>query len=91
MERLRGGLLFKAHRLLCHPTLGLRVIKKKKKISEISEIRGDRVRYGEIGGDQGICGEIVVPMPMHRATSCTRSTRSREIRGDQVSSGEIRG
>ena len=27
----RGGLVFKAHRLLYHPTLGLRVIEKKKK------------------------------------------------------------
>ena len=27
----RGGLVFKAHRLLYHSTLGLRVIKKKKK------------------------------------------------------------
>ena len=26
----RGGLVFMAHRLLYHPTLGLRVIKKKK-------------------------------------------------------------
>ena len=28
---IRGGLVFKAHRLLYHSTLGLRVIKKKKK------------------------------------------------------------
>jgi len=31
MQRFRGGLVFKAHRLLYHSTLGLRVIKKKKK------------------------------------------------------------
>jgi len=30
-SRFRGGLGFKAHRLLYHSTLGLRVIKKKKK------------------------------------------------------------
>ena len=30
MQRFRGGLVFKAHRLLYHSTLGLRVIKKKK-------------------------------------------------------------
>ena len=29
MKRFRGGLVFKAHRLLYHSTLGLRVIKKK--------------------------------------------------------------
>jgi len=31
VQRFRGGLIFKAHRLLNHSTLGLRVIKKKKK------------------------------------------------------------
>ena len=31
--RFTGGLVFKAQRLLYHSTLGLRVIKKKKKVS----------------------------------------------------------
>jgi len=31
MNRLRGGLVLKAHRLVCHSTLGLRVIKKKRR------------------------------------------------------------
>jgi hypothetical protein len=31
VRRFRGGLVFKAHRLLYHLTLGSRVIKKKKK------------------------------------------------------------
>jgi hypothetical protein len=30
-ERFRGGLVFKAHRLLYHSTLDSRVIKRKKK------------------------------------------------------------
>ena len=30
VQRFRGGLVFKAHRFFYHPTLGLRVIKKKK-------------------------------------------------------------
>jgi len=30
VERFRGGLVFKAHRLLYHSNLGLRVIKEKK-------------------------------------------------------------
>ena len=30
MKRFRGGLVFKAHKLVYHSTLGLRVIKKKK-------------------------------------------------------------
>ena len=29
VQRFRGGLVFKAHRLLCHSALGWRVIKKK--------------------------------------------------------------
>jgi len=33
VKRFRGGLVFKAHVLLHHSTLGLRVIKKKKKMS----------------------------------------------------------
>jgi len=33
MQRFRGGLVFNAHRLLYHSTVGLREKKKKKKIS----------------------------------------------------------
>ena len=32
MKLFRGGLVFKAHRLLYHSTLGWRVIKKKKRL-----------------------------------------------------------
>jgi len=35
VQRFRGGLVFKAHRLLYHSTLGLRVITKKKKRESI--------------------------------------------------------
>jgi len=31
VQRFRGGLVVKAHRLVYHSTLGVRVIKKKKK------------------------------------------------------------
>ena len=34
VQRFRGGLVFKAHRLLHHSALGLRVIKKEKKERE---------------------------------------------------------
>jgi len=33
VQRVRGGLVVKAHRLLYHSTLGLRVIKKKRRVS----------------------------------------------------------
>jgi len=32
VKRFRGALVFKAHRLVYHSTLGLIVIKKKKKV-----------------------------------------------------------
>jgi hypothetical protein len=32
VRRFQGGLVFKAHRLVYHSTLGSRVIKKKKRI-----------------------------------------------------------
>ena len=35
-QRFRGGLAFKAHRLLYHSTLGLRVIKKKKEADNLA-------------------------------------------------------
>jgi len=38
MQRFRGGLVFKAHRLVYHSTLGVRVIKKKKKGNEANGV-----------------------------------------------------
>ena len=38
MQRFRGGLVFKAHRLLYHSTLGLRVIKKKCRVYPESHV-----------------------------------------------------
>ena len=39
VQRFRGGLVFKAHGLLYHSTLSLRVIKKKKKKKKIRQPR----------------------------------------------------
>ena len=45
VKRFRGGLVFEAHRLLYHSTLGLRVIKKKeKKMSFTVQGSGFRVQ-----------------------------------------------
>ena len=48
MQRFRGGLVFKAHRLLYHSTLGLRVIKKKKNgmHDAVWKVRSDTVGFG---------------------------------------------
>ena len=50
MQRFRGGLVSKAHRLLYHSTLGLRVIKKMKKKSECrtAQGRGKRARSARL-------------------------------------------
>jgi hypothetical protein len=46
MQRFRGGLVFKAHRLLYHSTLGLRVVKKKKKTVVVQPgVRSCQDRY----------------------------------------------
>jgi len=34
VQRFRGGLVFKAHRLVYHSSVGLRVIKKRRRITE---------------------------------------------------------
>jgi len=47
VQRFRGGLVFKAHRLVYHSTLGLRVIKKKKKTRET-------------GRDLAFCGHTIL-------------------------------
>ena len=39
VQRFRRGLVFKAHRHVYHSTLGLRVIKKKKKVRERAPYR----------------------------------------------------
>jgi len=39
VKRFRGGLVFKAHRLVYHSTLGWRVIKKKKNMAKAKNAR----------------------------------------------------
>jgi len=45
VKRFRGGLVFKAHRLLHHSSLGFRVIKKKK----VDQLLGGRLPDGHVG------------------------------------------
>ena len=44
MQRLQGGLVFKAHRLLYHSTLGLRVSDKEEKKVDGSGVVGSGCR-----------------------------------------------
>ena len=52
---VRGGLVFKAHRLLYHSTLGWRVIKKKQKKPDVYQ-RG--IRAVRLPGGVPVCGTI---------------------------------
>jgi len=55
VKRFRGGLVFKAHRVVYHSTLGWRVIKKKKK-KYGSKICGPRFKdQGRSGGKGTQC------------------------------------
>ena len=58
MQRFRGGLVFKAKRLLYHSTLGLGVIKKKS----MGGYRGEDPEVG--GGDARVLlGDLLEPLP----------------------------
>ena len=37
VQRFRGGLMFKAHKLLYHSNLGLRVIKKRRRVTAVTQ------------------------------------------------------
>ena len=54
MQRFRGGLVFKAHRLAHHSTLGLRVINKKT-------LRGGRTRRRSEGRTVTTGRELMAP------------------------------
>ena len=61
MNRFRGGLVFKAHRLVYYSTLDLRVIKKKKKVWGVGfkVSLGHRLRWDSSGFRFGVWGLMV--------------------------------
>ena len=73
VNRFRGGLAFKVHRLLYHSTLGARVIKKKKKRSE-----AERGQYKSWPGEY-------VPNQSRGSTPTRLTQRSKSERGQQPS------
>ena len=52
MERFRGGLVFKAHRILYYSTLGLRVIKKRRRGAQAARRR----LQASVSGGNGLNG-----------------------------------
>ena len=60
MKRFRGGLVFKAHRLLYHSTLGSRVIKKRKDLV-VEDERGEvpsRVSHLPLAAPLAVGGQV---------------------------------
>ena len=71
VKRFRGGLVFKARRLLYHSTLGLRVIEKKREEEQPLQERLPERRVGvRVQGAFGNChvwpGEGALPKLLHR-------------------------
>ena len=56
---IEGGIVFKAHRLSYHSTLGLRVIKKKKRDRNLKDDRA--VRAALRGRHDGRDGHVELP------------------------------
>jgi len=50
LERFQGGLVFEAQRLLYHSTLGLRVIKKRRRDALFRLVAARTISGGGVGG-----------------------------------------
>ena len=61
VQRFRGGLVFKAHRLLYHSTLSLRVIKKKKKTATCAAFLASRLPRSKSTATQVDRGSTFAP------------------------------
>ena len=72
VERFRGGLVFEAHRLLYHSTLGSRVIKEKKKNPDpdIRNLGSERKpRPERLSLCAGFCEALGLHIPLGRRRS----------------------
>jgi len=70
--RFRGGLVFKAHRLVYHSTLGVRVIKKKKK----EQLKGCNGLLSKNGSSQG---QTLAMTILHVPSSLCSGFRVRDL------------
>jgi len=64
VQRFRGGLVFKARRLLYHSTLGWRVIKKKKKKGPPASPAGPLASCFRVESSQGYLAHKKTPTPL---------------------------
>jgi len=79
VKRFRGGLVSKAHRLVYHSTLGLRVIKKKKYCRERRV--GRRPRAPALWRD----AHAAVPVSLYRARERVPVGWCHQTWGDNIS------
>ena len=70
VKRFRGGLVFKAHRLWYHSTLGSRVMKKKK-----------RMPSNSLGDPLPGCARTLSPKPQNRGLRGIKKKRESNVRG----------
>jgi len=79
--RVRGGLVFKAHRWLYHSTLGSRVIKKKKKGADRNRV-GDGVRRARARG-AGPASSSDIYIYIYRHTESERVREKKRARASE--------
>ena len=73
--RFRGGLVFKAHRLLHHSTLGFRVLKKKEKnplSSDLGTEEKSRSTILTLGPGESVSTPASCPLPAQARTNETQ-------------------
>ena len=89
LQRFRGGLVFKAHSLVYHSTLGSRVIKKKKKTRYNQIVRQPEWctvrRRVHTAGAQNAANNVKRPSQPSRRTRFTESVRQPATRPLDVS------
>jgi len=75
VQRFRGGLVFKAHRLVHHSTLGLRVTKKKK--NEPSKVDLSKVELPKVEGTSNVDPSNVESVKTPRLRAATVPNQAR--------------
>jgi len=76
VQRFRGGLVFKARRLLYHSTLGLRVIKKMKKDLYCTPSMSTCDYSEEVAGVMGVDDVFLKPLSSDLGTNQAAKARS---------------
>ena len=84
VKRFRGGLVFKARRLLYHLTLGLRVLQKKMKNPCKKDVTSQQSATDRFGSESARIQSYVPINCLHRAPCMIDSTSGEVTRGDNM-------